>query len=368
MGGASGGAPPSTPVAKRRGSGGLALLWLLVLVLVIAVGYLGWQHWLLYSSGDLAARQQVLSRLEQSLTTVDSEVSDVRRDLETRFLQAEQRATVRDEAVRERLQEQQGRLNELTSSGRSEWALSEVEYLIRLASHRLLVDRDVVVATTLLQNVDQLLQELDDPQLFRVRQAVASDLSALRLVERVDRTGLYLRIDALQQAVADLPLERHLHDLGEPLTLGRDQHRQTDGQDSTASTWWRSLTTRLKAAWHHLDGYIRIYRRDDAIEPLLSPDEELYLRLNLRLMLEQAQLALLQQEQGAYEISLNKAHAWLGDYFVTDDRTQALQEELSALSEQAVVQVLPNLDDSLGAIRQVLRAQAQQDSQAEPSP
>ena len=42
----------------------------------------------------------------------------------------------------------------------------------------------VVVATTLLQNVDQLLQELDGPQLFRVRQTLASDLSALRLVER----------------------------------------------------------------------------------------------------------------------------------------------------------------------------------------
>lgn len=363
--GSTGGVPPSsTPLPKTSGRGGLALLWLLVLLLVAAVGYLGWQHWLMYSSGDLAARQQVLNRLEQNWTTMDGELSDVRRDLETRFVQAEQRATVRDEAVRERLQEQQVLLNELTSSGRSDWVLSEVDYLIRLASHRLLVDRDVVVATTLLQSVDQLLQELDDPQSFRLRQALASDLSALRLVERVDRTGLYLRIDALQQAVADLPLERHLHERGEPLVLGAESGEV----DPAEPTWWQSTTTRLKAAWHHLDGYIRIYRRDEAIEPLLSPDEELYLRLNLRLMLEQAQWALLQQEQGAFEISLSKAHTWLDDYFVADDRNQALQDELNALSEQTIVQVLPNLDDSLNAIRQVLRAQTQQGGQAESSP
>lgn len=347
---------------KARGKGSLAVLWLLVIALVVAVGYLGWHHWLMASNGDLAARQQVLNRLEQNLSATDGELDDLRRDLETRFMQAEQRAAVRDEEVRDRLRDQQAQLNDLSGNGRNDWILSEADYLLRLASHRLLVDRDVVVATTLLQSIDQLLQEQDDPQTFRLRQALASDLSALRLVERVDRTGLYLRIDALQQAVAELPLERHLHERGEELEFAGEA-----GAVQPATTWWQGLTGRLKTAWGHLDDYIRIYRRDQPLQPLLSPDEELYLRLNLRLMLEQAQLALLQQEQGAYEISLNKAQAWLQDYFVDDERNQRLQDELHDLSQHAVVQVLPDLEDSLNAMRQLLRAQSQQDNPAESS-
>lgn len=354
---------PAAP-ARASGRGSLAILWLLLILLIGAVGYLGWQHWLMLSSGDLAARQQVLSRLEQNVSATDSELDELRRELETRFMQTEQRATVRDEEVRDRLREQQAQLNDLTGNGRNDWVLSEADYLVRLASHRLLVDRDVVVASTLLQNVDRLLQELDDPQWFRLRQALASDLSALRLVERVDRTGLYLRIETLQQAVADLPLERHLHERGEALTLAPPG----DSTEPAAGSWWQTITGRLKAAWQHLDDYIRIYRRDQPLQPLLSPDEELYLRLNLRLMLEQAQLALLQQEQGAYEISLNKAQDWLQDYFVQDERNQALQEELEELSTQAIIQVLPDLEDSLNAMQQLLRARPQQGNSAESSP
>ena len=85
-------------------------------------------------------------------------------------------------------------------------------------------------------------------------------------------------------------------------------------------------------------------------------------------MLEQAQLALLQQEQGAYEISLNKAGDWLQDYFVQDERNQALQEELDELSTQVIVQVLPDLEDSLNAMQQLLRARPQQGNSAESSP
>lgn len=363
-GNAGGGAGSVSRAAsdKAGGRGSLAVLWLLVIVLAAAVGYLGWHHWLMASSGDLAARQQVLNRLQQNLSATDDELDELRRDLETRFLQTEQRATVRDEEVRDRLREQQAQLNDLSGNGRNDWILSEADYLLRLASHRLLVDRDVVVATTLLQSIDQLLQEQDDPQTFRLRQALASDLSALRLVERVDRTGLYLRIDALQQAVAELPLERHLHERGEELEFAGEA-----GAVQPATTWWQGLTRRVKTAWGHLDDYIRIYRRDQPLQPLLSPDEELYLRLNLRLMLEQAQLALLQQEQGAYEISLNKAQAWLQDYFVDDERNQRLQDELHDLSQHAVVQVLPDLEDSLNAMRQLLRAQPQQDNPAESS-
>lgn len=354
-------APPvskvSAPTVRGGGRGGVGALWVLVVLLIAAVVWLGWQHWLAYSAGDLAARQQAVTTLERGMDTMGNDLAGLRRELETRLIQIEQRATIREEDLRERLQEQQARLNDLVTTDHGDWVLGEADYLVRLASHRLLVDRDVVVATTLLENADQLLQTLDDPQLFRLRQALAGDVAALRLIEGVDRTGIYLRIDALQHAIADLPLESYFHERGEALVFTVEE-----AEDGVPASWWTSVIRRLKGAWHQLDDYIRIYRRDQPLQPLLSPDEEVYLRLNLRLMLEQAQLALLQQEPGAYEVSLNKARKWLQDYFVADERSQALQTKLGELSGLVIVQALPTLDDSLNAMRQVLRARPQQRS------
>lgn len=363
------GAAPSQPVrtpasngGKDGGSnkagggrkGGTAALWILVVLLVVAVSYLGWQHWL-QTTSDPGDHREVSLRLDRELAEVDGNIVNVRRELESQLVAAEQRAELREEDLRDRLREQQGRLNEITQAERSDWLLIEADYLVRLASQRLLVDRDTAVALGLLENADQLVRDLDDPDLLGLRQAIATDLTALRLAERVDRSGLYLRVESLQKAVAELPLERHEHSLGERIDV--EAGTEVDGRPTAA--WWRRPLNALRSAWGHLDNHIRIYRRDQPLQPLLSPDEELYLRLNLRLMLEQAQLAVLQREQEVYTASLVKAQEWLKDYFVNDDRNQALQNELAALLEFDVVETVPDLSGSLDAMRQVMRARPQ---------
>ena len=43
-----------------------------------------------------------------------------------------------------------------------EWKLAEVEYLLRIANHRILMERDVVAARDLLSAADAVLNDLDD--------------------------------------------------------------------------------------------------------------------------------------------------------------------------------------------------------------
>ena len=106
------------------------------------------------------------------------------------------------------------------------------------------------------------------------------------------------------------------------------------------------------------------YRRDGvAITPLLPPKEEYYLRQNLILKFEMAQLALLRNDQPVYHTSLSEAKLWIVKHFVeTDPRTVALVTALDQLVEVEVARSLPNISGSLRAVRGLLNTLHQQDS------
>lgn len=339
----------SVTAAPHRSTrkGGAGFLWLLVLLLLAAVGYLGWQHWLQQSQPTVI--DQDIGQFEGRLDDVQQELRDLQRHMEGRLAGVNEQGEVRARELRERLMRQEGRINDMARSDHDDRILAEIDYLLRLASQRLVVDRDSEVAVGLLTSADELLRDLDDSELYTLREAIVNDLAALRSIRKVDRTGLYLRLAALQQGIAELPLERYEPDLG-----------QTQIRNGTTSpgreTWWQKSRDTLSVVWSHLDDYIRIYRRDEPLQPLLSPDEESYLRLNLNLMLEQAQVALLRAQPEIYQASLAKAASWVQSYFVDDGRRAVILQDIEDLQSAEVVQSTADLAASLQAMREVLSA------------
>src|SRR5690606_12456260 len=69
---------------------------------------------------------------------------------------------------------------------------------------RILTERQTANAAALLESADAILRDFDDPALFPVRKALADDITRLRMVEPVDRDGIYLRLGALVDAVDQL--------------------------------------------------------------------------------------------------------------------------------------------------------------------
>jgi len=119
------------------------------------------------------------------------------------------------------------------------------------------------------------------------------------MIPSVDREGLYLRLDALSEQLVQLPLIA-------PELLEGD--RVIVETDSVIDDSWRGQL--LKSFYLAVDGVselIRVRHRNAPLEPLLSPEEDQFLRHNLGMMLEQAQLALLREEQAVYQASLAKA-------------------------------------------------------------
>ena len=129
-----------------------------------------------------------------------------------------------------RVNAQGKRLVELGSTTRSDWLLAEAEYLARLAQQRLQTERRVKSPLALLQSVDAILTQIDDPNLLQARSAVAADITSLRLTPDVDREGIYLELQALANSVEKLllnELAKPQEPVQQPLKKPSQQSKQS---------------------------------------------------------------------------------------------------------------------------------------------
>lgn len=331
-----GGQPPvgsgATSGGGQRSSGGkwglLALILVVLLAIVVAfVGYRGWQK--------LQAQQAQLSQIGTNSTTLDQLESkvgelDQSRQQNLKMMRGEfdqyrqNLDNTLDKVLKELAQEQQ--------ADPREWLHAEAEYLLRLANQRLQLERDVKGAKALLRAADERLREADNPALVPIRRAIQSELASLDSVPVIDRTGIYLALMAQQEQLARLPLKQDI----EEIAAGKGDAQPTGG--------WRQ---QLATLGRELKDLVTVRRHDQPLEALITPQQESYLRQNVRLLLEQAQLALLKSEPELYQASLGKATELVEGYYATDNDGVAKSiDKLKSLRDNEVRPDLPDISES----------------------
>ncbi|UYG07911.1 uroporphyrinogen-III C-methyltransferase [Halomonas sp. M4R1S46] len=273
---------------------------------------------------DLAGRlesgeQQRNAALDEAVSTLRSDFSDYRQDVDQTL----------DKVLQELSSEQQ--------TDERDWLHAEAAYLLRLANQRLQLERDVQGAAALLRTADERLREADNPALMPVRREIASELAALESVPRVDRTGLYLALNAQQEQIAGRPLAQDIEEIAADSTI-----------EEAPSGGWQSQLARFGG---ELKDLVTVRQHDEALEALISPEQESYLRQSVRLVLEQAQLALLKEEPPLFEASLEKALTLIQGYYDTDDSgVQAVLSRLEELKGRAIRPELPDISGSQQAL------------------
>ena len=248
------------------------------------------------------------------------------------------------QAQEERLALQQQRLSDLSVEDRKAWQIAEVQYLLRLANQRLIMTGDTMSAEALLRSADNILRELDDPNLHGLREAVAGDTAAVRAVPRLDMQGLYLRLEALIRQT-------------DALVLFELPTRSEAAAVEPAEDWQDRLSQGFDAAVAKLSEYVVVSRRDVPVETLMDPQYEGLVRQNMRMLLEQAQVAMLSGNELLYRQSLERAEGWVTQFFKADQQAaQAMTEELRLLRDERVTVVLPDLTASLNALSEAMKA------------
>lgn len=229
-----------------------------------------------------------------------------------------------------------------------EWLWTEAEYLLRLANQKLTLQGDADSALLILSTVDEMLRDSGDATVFGVRDALAGEMLALRNLEYVDVPGLYVRMNNLLPLIDQLSLRN---------TLVQNYSEQLAAQQGATL----SADTGFGVRALELLGSIFVWQEwDVAPEALLPPQQEATLKQNLRLMLEQAQLALLMAEQEVYRSSLEKGRDWMTRYFAIDAGAgRTLGQELEALAAATVATSRPDISGSLALLQQANARRAQ---------
>lgn len=330
--------PKKSGKSAQKPSGGRVWGVLALLVSLVALGAVGYGGYIYYIKQDLFSTDVVaeLNRLKSGSARNGEQQAEFGKSLES----FEQRLNSVKE-VQDTLASAINGLAEDLGRKRDDWALAETEQLLLIANYRLQLARDVETAVAALRAADGQLQKLADPSLLPIRKLIAGEITALQRLDRADIPGIALRLGSMASTLEQLPLhvERRFATAA-PVT----------GVATTEST---SLDT-LQQMWRDLLGLIRIRKTTNGQKPLLPPEQDYFLRENLRLMLYGAQLAMLQGDTGTYTQNLKSARRWIGDYFDTETQVVTnMQEELQALLDEKIVVELPDVSASLGALRDI---------------
>ncbi|PSL14383.1 uroporphyrin-3 C-methyltransferase [Marinobacterium halophilum] len=346
--------PPSTATDEPR----CGATWpgkLALALSVIALGggsYLFWEGWQLKQQNS-QQQSQISQQVETALANGRAQAAETVAGVSQQLGQLQARAEA-DKANIDELQDRLTRsIQQVTADAdvsRKDWLLAEVEYLLRLANQRVLMEQTAAGALNLLKSADESLRETDDVTLYDVRKALAEDIAALEAVPTLDTEGVFLKLAALNRQVDGLRVtpitdKRKLPALLEEITPDSVQQSFGDGLKSSWNT-----------AMDKFETLIVIQHHDQPVKPLMSPEQTFFLQQNLHLMLEQAQMALLQRKQDVYTTSLAKAHDWIGTHFDSKQAdTQALLRGLEELQSVNVAPELPDISGSLASLKDYLR-------------
>ena len=251
-------------------------------------------------------------------------------------------------ALEAQVAEQRLEMARYSANDRDAWLLAEAQYLLRLANQRLIMAGDAVAAEALLGSADNILKQLDDVRLIEVRAAVAADLAAVRAMPRIDVEGIYLRLAALAEQAGKL-------------VIFELPQQQAQPEQAPAQGWRERLHRGYEAALSKLSNYIIIRRRDVPMQALMDPQWEGLVRQNLRMLLEQAQVALLSGNEVLYRESLERAQHWVGEFFESDEAAaRAMSREIGQLAGITVAAGIPDISRSVLALDAMMKQRLQQ--------
>ena len=190
-----------------------------------------------------------------------------------------------------------------------------------------------------MQSADARLQRMDRPAFNGLRLAISRDMDKLRALPSVDITGINLQLNHLIMAVDQMPLAYQQRIATETAT-------PTVPKDETA---WQKL---LREIWQDVKQLVRIENTEKADVPLLPPNQEFFLRENLKLHLLAARLALLSRDEESFRLELKTAQLWTARYF--DGKSNESVQMSDGLKKLAVSDIsieLPDIGTSLQTVR-----------------
>ncbi|GFN46513.1 uroporphyrinogen-III C-methyltransferase [Candidatus Regiella insecticola] len=323
---------PPTAVRKNR-SGLLWVTFTMVLVMALGAGGLYFhQHFQQQQFQQQATNQS----LHQQLTELKQHQLKEKTQLASLLLEhnkALETANRQQDALMQQLNALQEKVATISSSDTKIWLLAQADFLVKMAERKLWNDQDATSAVILLKNADTSLADMHDASLIEIRRAIIEDIGTLSTLSQIDFDGIILKLNQLSNQVDNLRLADN--------SIEDPSIEDGNNQLSSSLSQWRQ---NLYKSWHNfIADFITIRRRDNGAEPLLAPDQDIYLRENIRARLLIAAQAIPRHQDEVYKQALETSATWIRAYFdVNDANTKSFLVDLDNLSQQSISMNMPD--------------------------
>ncbi|BBQ86068.1 uroporphyrinogen-III C-methyltransferase [Klebsiella sp. WP7-S18-CRE-02] len=319
--------------AEKKNTGGKTSLVLSAVAIAIAlaagVGLYGWGKQ--QAVNQSTASDTLANQLIALQKTQDAQKEALETTLKQQATQLEE-AKAQQSAMAKQLDEVQQKVAAISGTDSKTWLLAQADFLVKLAGRKLWSDQDVTTAAALLKSADASLADMNDPSLITARRAITEDIASLSAVSQVDFDGIILKVNQLANQVDNLRLADNNTD---------DSPMDSDDSELSASlSEWR---VNLQKSWQNfMDSFITIRRRDETAVPLLAPNQDIYLRENIRAQLLAAAQAVPRHQQETYKQALDNVSTWVRAYYDTEDAaTKTFLSEIDQLSQQSIAMDVP---------------------------
>lgn len=341
----------NSPSMKNQSAPAKTKSTMVVGAVVIAIGALTSSLYTLSLNKQLQA--QLINQSRQN-SQVNRQLDKLEQNEDKTQAQLEAKSNMLEE-TRSTLQKQFGELNKQLQAAMSErfyqnqnWLLLKARYYLELAQINAHWNNSFDATISLLQQSDQLLLQLNDPKIFEIRQAIAKDIAELKATPKMDIAGTLSQLDAAQNSLVDLSIASTLSDM-KPASPAAETPSNPEKKPSV----WR---LRWQGSMDVLSKLVVIRRNDEQIKPLISPALEAILKENIRLDLQQAQWAVLNNNTEVYQLVLNQAIKTLKKNFNENaTNTAALIKKLNELQQIQLTQKRPDVGiNSLPLLNQLI--------------
>ena len=343
---------PRTQTGVKKSGTGLSLLAILIALGMGGAGYY-------FGQQQVDEFQQKLTVLEAQInnkTVVSAPAKEVKFDttqlaqLESANKATQDKIAQVEELINAKSHELvglQSQINKVSAQANAQqptdWLFSEADFLLNNALRKLVLDNDVDTAVSLLKLADETLAKVNNSQSAAIRSAINQDLKQLLSVAGVDQNAVMQKLSQLANTVDELPVL--------DVNFGDDQNA-TKLSDSL-SDWAENAE---KSATSFLNHFIRISPKHGADrKELLAPNQDIYLRENIRLRLQLAIMAVPRQQNELYKQSLEAVASWIRSYFDTNaEVTQSFLKSVDELSELSIYVDVPSQLQSLSMLDKYL--------------
>ncbi len=338
------------PKQPRRGFPWFGVFNFLLIIVLAAAAYYYWREQQNLDStyearlielqqqldaGDQAVSKAVNSRLQSSLSPLESEMGSLKQKIDDLGLGQQD------------LRDSSEKLYILFGRDKNAWQLAEVEYLMRVAQHRLILQDDFEGAAVTLQAASDRLGLTGDPGMLPVRLTISEEIADLKTRRRADLVGMTLKL---------AQLGRQVRSLQPGFALRVDANEKPAATPRSPDDWLGQFNDFLNSL---------ITIRKESSDPTAIEANIIDVAEALEDNLKLARWSVLERDAKQYQVLIDRSLQLFREFYDLDNA--ANQDFMSQLQDLQKRVIRPEKPDITGSLREMQRILSQRENAPPPA-